>query len=272
MTSPALTQPLPLSGVVITKNEADRIGRCVSSLCEICAEVIVVDSDSTDGTEEVARQAGAIVLQHEWPGFAHQKNWAIAQASQPWILLLDADEWLGARAPDILRRLYDSGDIERADIWQLQRRTHFLGRPLHFGGWGAEGVMRLFRSDVRYLPDMVHERLSTSGKTVARAAVRIEHDTARSQTEYRSKLVRYAQLWAEQRAGEGRRAGILDAPIHALSYILKHVLIRGGLLDGPQAWRYHLIHTNYVYLKYRTLRVLSTPGKVRRSQGLGVGG
>lgn len=248
--------PLPLAGVVIAKDEGDRIARCVTSLRTVCAEVIVVDSGSTDDTEECARQAGAKVLQHDWLGFAHQKNWAIAQASWPWALLLDADEWLGAGAPDTLRRLVGSGDVERADIWQLHRRTHFLGRPLRFGGWGTEGVLRLFRSDVRYLPDMVHERLDTTGKVISRASVRIEHDTARSEAEYRSKLHRYARLWAEQRAGQGRRAGLLDPQIHALSYFVKHVLIRGGLLDGPKAWRYHSIHTDYVYRKYRMLRSL----------------
>ena len=85
-----MSVPLPLSGVVITKNEADRIGRCVASMRALCAEVIVLDSGSTDATVEVARSLGARVEQRDWQGFAAQKNAATAMAGQPWVLLLDA--------------------------------------------------------------------------------------------------------------------------------------------------------------------------------------
>src|SRR5690242_14796119 len=100
--STSAQRPLPLAGVVITRNEADRIARCVRSLAAVCAEVWVLDSGSTDATVEVARAAGADVRQQEWLGFAAQKNAAIALAAQPWVILLDADEWLadGARSEE----------------------------------------------------------------------------------------------------------------------------------------------------------------------------
>ena len=247
---------LPLSGVVIAKNEGDRIGRCVASLAAICNEVLVLDSGSDDDTVAVARAAGARVEQQPWLGFAAQKNAAIARATQPWVLLLDADEWLDPAAPATLRALFAGGDSERADVWRLRRRTHFLGTPLNHGGWGSEGVERLFRNDLRYLPAAVHERLDLRGRRVASLRTRIEHDTARSLTEYRSKLARYAALWAQQKHTESRRAGAISAPLHATSYWLKNYLLRGGFLDGAMARSFHAIHARYVFDKYRALRRL----------------
>jgi (heptosyl)LPS beta-1,4-glucosyltransferase len=247
---------LPLSGVVIAKNEGDRIGRCVSSLAAICAEVIVLDSGSNDDTEAVATAAGARVEQQPWLGFAAQKNAAIALATQPWVLLLDADEWLDADALPTLRALFASNQVERADAWQLRRRTHFLGAQLNHGGWGREKVARLFRADLRYLPAQVHERLDVGGRRISTVDARIEHDTARSLIEYTSKLARYATLWAQQQHAQGRSAGALSAPLHAASYWLKNYVLRGGFLDGPVARSYHASHARYVLEKYRALRAM----------------
>lgn len=252
MSKPAI--PVPLSGVVIAFNEADRIGRCVASLQPLCAEVLVLDSGSTDATEAIARAAGARVVQQQWLGFAAQKNAAIAMAMQPWVLLLDADEWLDAHAPGQIRALFDSGEIDSVDVWRLQRRTHYLGTVLSHGGWGREPVDRLFRSDLRYGDSLVHESLDLTGKRIRLLRARIEHDTARSDAEYAAKLQRYAALWARQRHTAGRRANALSAPLHALAYWLKNYVFRGGFLDGGQAWRYHQLHARYVHQKYRLLR------------------
>jgi (heptosyl)LPS beta-1,4-glucosyltransferase len=251
---PKASAKLPLSGVVIAKDEGDRIGRCVASLVALCSEVVVLDSGSGDDTAAVATAAGARVEQQPWLGFAAQKNAAIARATQPWVLLLDADEWLDDAAAARLRALFASGEVERADVWRLPRRTHYLGATLDHGGWGREPVERLFRPDLRYLPAEVHERLDLSGRRMAAVDARIEHDTARSDAEYAAKLDRYAGLWARQRRAAGRRAGPLAAPLHAAAYWLKNYVLRGGFLDGPMARRFHALHAGYVHRKYSLLR------------------
>lgn len=248
---------LPISGVVIAHNEADRIARCVQSLRAVCGEVIVLDSGSTDDTVAIARAAGARVEHQDWLGFAAQKNAVIAYATQPWVLLLDADEWLGDDAETRLRALFAEHAMERADVWMLERRTHFLGRALEYGGWGREAVARLFRPSVRYLPAEVHETLDLSGLGIGRTLIRIEHDTARSLDEYRAKLDRYAVLWAQQKFAAGRRASSLAGAAHAAANWLKNYLLRGGFLDGAAGWRYHACHTRYVYAKYARLNALA---------------
>ena len=110
--------PPPLSGVVITRDEGDRIQRCLASLVPVCREVIVLDSGSTDDTVAKARAAGARVEHQEWLGYSSQKNMAIARATQPWVLLLDADEWLEPAAQDAVRAFFAS-NFQKHSIIQI---------------------------------------------------------------------------------------------------------------------------------------------------------
>lgn len=241
---------LPLSAVVITKNEADRIGRCVASLLPVCAEVIVLDSGSSDDTVAIARSLGARVEHRDWDGFARQKNAAIALASQAWVILLDADEWLEADAQHALRRLF-AGELESADVWLLQRRTHWLGQPMQYGSFSREPIERLFRSHLRHADLPVHEYLDTQGHVVRASHIRLEHDTARNAQEYREKLARYAALWAKSR--QGKRGGTMRGLLAASAYALKNLILRGGILDGSKGLAFHREHMRYTALKYRLL-------------------
>lgn len=243
----------PISGVVITKNEADRITRCVRSLVKVCREVIVLDSGSTDETVRLAREAGARVEHQDWLGFSSQKNAVIELATQPWVFLLDADEWCEDKDISQLQKLLESARFEEADVWNCQRQTYFLGKSLSFGGREKEPVERVFRNSLRYLPAQVHERLDLNNRVVKAANIRIQHDTARSYQEYSNKLDRYAALFAEQNAHKAKKAYAGQAGLHALFYLLKNYVFRGGFLDGKQGFYYHWLHARYVWMKYRML-------------------
>lgn len=253
---PKHDEKLPVTGVVVARDEADRIGRCVASLVPICSEVIVLDSGSTDDTVAIARGFGARVEHRGWDGFARQKNAVIAMATQPWVILLDADEWLEADAQAEMRALF-AGDIEQADVWLLLRRTHWLGRPMRFGSFAREAIERLFRSDLRHADLPVHEYLDTAGRTVKRSRIRLEHDTARSRGEYRAKLEKYAALWARERHARGRTAWPGRGLLAAAAYALKNLMLQGGVLDGRAGLAFHREHMRYAALKYRLLRLAS---------------
>ncbi len=242
----------PLSGVVITRNEADRIARCIGSLLPVCREVIVLDSGSSDDTVAIARSLGARVEHQQWLGFAAQKNAVIALASQPWVLLLDADEWLEPPAQNAVHRLF-STDIERADVWLLLRRTHFLGRAMRGGSFAREPVHRLFRAHLRHGLRAVHEYLDVAGSRVRTSEVVLEHDTARHADEYWHKLQGYARLWAEEQRQRGRGTFGGRGLMAAAAYLLKNVVARGGFVDGREGLRFHWLHARYAKLKYDLL-------------------
>ncbi len=250
-----MSLPPALSGVVITYNEADRIARCVSSLAGVCREVIVLDSASTDDTVAIARAAGARVEQRAWEGFAKQKNAAIALATQPWVILLDADEWLEPAAQDAVRALF-AGPVETADVWLLRRRTHYLGHAMRGGSFAREPVQRLFRSHLRHAIRPVHEYLDVAGQREVLSMIELEHDTARDPDEYWRKLQRYARLWAEEQAKRGRRAAPGRGLLAAFAYAVKNLVVRSGWIDGLPGLRFHLMHMRYARLKYELLRTL----------------
>lgn len=248
-----MSQNPPLSGVVITKNEADRIVRCVSSLLNVCREVIVLDSGSSDDTVRLAREAGARVEHQDWLGFAAQKNAVIELARQPWVFLLDADEWCEDHDIEQLKSLMGSTRFESADVWNCQRQTYFLGKSLSFGGREKEPVERVFRNSLRYLPAKVHEKLDLKDRVVKSANIRIQHDTARSYEEFALKLDSYAALFAEQNARKAKKVYAGQTHIHAFFYLLKNYIFRGGFLDGKQGFYYHWLHARYVWMKYTLL-------------------
>ena len=139
-----MPSPLPLSGVVIAKNEADRIGRCLQSMRAVCAEMLVLDCGSDDDTVAVARAAGARVEHQDWLGFAGQKNEAISRATQPWLLLMDADEWLARATTELVGKNFAidrGGDVIGGIGFTIhggETRGGVLSHSAEFGYWLAE--------------------------------------------------------------------------------------------------------------------------------------
>ena len=246
--------PPPISGVVITRDEGDRIARCLESLRPVCRDLLVLDSGSTDDTVALARAAGARVEHQEWLGYASQKNVAISRALQPWVLLLDADEWLRPASRDAIVALFADGRAEAADAFLLRRRAHFLGHRMRGGGVAREPVARLFRSTLRYGDLRVEERLDLRGQRLARCPASIEHDLARSAEEHWRKLQGFARLWAEDQADRGRAALPGRGVLAAVAYLLKHLVLRAGVVDGLAGLRFHLLQARYAHLKYELLR------------------
>ena len=249
-----MATPLPLTGVVVTRDEAARIARCLRPLLAVCREVVVLDSGSTDDTVAIARGLGAQVEHQEWLGYASQKNTAISRAGQPWVLLLDADEWLEPGAVEALRALFESGAVESADAWRLGRRTHFLGHRMRGGGFAREPLPRLFRRQLRYEIRPVHEELDLRGQRVANSRIRIEHEIAHCPGAHWRKLERHARLWADDQAARGRVALPGRGELAALAYLLKHLVLRLGVVDGLPGLRFHWLQARYARLKYELLR------------------
>jgi (heptosyl)LPS beta-1,4-glucosyltransferase len=248
------TKP-PISGLVITFNEADRIGDCLRSMQPVCQQLLVLDAGSTDGTVEIARRAGAAVVVSEWQGFARQRNRALELAAHPWALFLDADERL---SPELVREILSifepsslyQNRLERVDGFDMRFRTRFLGNELRFGASVREHHVRLFRASLRYRQRRVHEYLLCDPHRVGRIAGYVLHDTARDYAHYQNKLARYATLLAADRADVGRRSTFFSAWLRAGFFWLKNYWIRAGFLDGLAGYLYHRLHAEYVFGKH----------------------
>lgn len=219
---------LPLTTLIIARNEAEQIDRAVRSASPL-GKVLVVDGGSTDETIARARAAGADVVSNAWPGFVAQRRFAIAQCKTEWALFLDADE---AVTPDLASEI--SSLDPRHDGYLIRRRNLFLGRWMEHGAWGRDRVLRLFRRGKASLADRaVHETVSIDGSV----GVLHHHLLHYAQNDFGTigrKFADYIPLQAEEIAKRGRRINMFSVLISAKASFLRDYILRRGFLDGWQ--------------------------------------
>lgn len=243
-----------LSVVLITKNEALNIRACLESV-SWADEIIVVDSGSSDGTVEIAREFTPCVYSHpDWPGFGPQKNRALAYATGDWVFSIDADERVSAELREEMQQAMREG---RADGFWLPRLSQFCGTFVHHCGWYPDYVLRLFRRDKgRFSDSLVHESVILQG-TAARLKRPLLHYSYRDQADVARKIEQYSAAAARQMHEKGRQATLLDAPVRAAWAFFRTYCLRLGVLDGAAGWRIASMNAATTYLKYRLLRSMN---------------
>ncbi|MCG6656708.1 glycosyltransferase family 2 protein [Halomonas campisalis] len=221
-----------LSVCIIAKNEADRLPRCLASVAGIADEIIVLDSGSTDGTVEVARQYTDKVWVTDWPGFGIQKQRALDRASMDWVLSIDADEALDESAQEALEALLSSPRIEETAFrikWLVVRH----GKGLKFGR-SARAPLRLFRREgARFTDAQVHETIVPAPGKIGRLPGRLLHFTARDYGHALEKNAKYAWLGSQKYFAKGKRnRSLLLVCLRSLWTFFLIYVLRGGFLDG----------------------------------------
>ena len=241
----------PISAIIITRNEADRIAEAIASL-SCCEEVIVVDSESTDRTREIAAQCGAKVIVRAWEGYARQKHFAAEHAAYNWILSIDADERLSMELANEIME-WKRSPFESA-ARSMPRRVSYFGRWIRHSGWYPDRKIRLFdRRLARWHGDSVHEGLVNNGP-VGRFAGDLLHFPYRNWSDHMQRIDRYTRILSEAAHASGKRGSLLMLVAGPPVAFLRTFILRLGFLDG---WRGAVIAyagARYVFL--RELRIL----------------
>lgn len=240
-----------LSVIIITKNEADNLAACMKSVSDICDEIVVVDSGSTDNTVAIARAAGAKIIQtNTWPGFGPQKNIALDAATCDWVLSLDADE----RLTETLCGQIGAAMLEaRFTSYEMPRLSYFCGKPVRHCGWYPDRIIRLFRrGQARFSEDLVHERVIPSGP-VGRLDSPLHHYSYRSLADVERKVASYSDAGAQQLFARGKRASQISAAIHGTWAFIRTYVFKLGFLDGAAGYRIANMNGRSSYLKYAKL-------------------
>jgi glycosyltransferase involved in cell wall biosynthesis len=243
-----------LSAVLITLNEERRLGAALASVA-FCDELLVVDAGSTDRTVEVAQEAGARVLVHTpWPGFVAQRNHAIAQARNDWILALDADEWVTPALRSEIEALAGRGFD--AQGYRIPRVAYYLGRWIRHTDWYPDPQLRLFdRRRGHWQGGLVHESVQVDGR-VGRLRGELEHYPYADVAEHVRTIDRYTSLWAQHAGSQGRHASLaalVGAPLWAF---FRNYVLKGGVLLGGVGWTVSALGAYYTFLKLAKLREL----------------
>ena len=242
----------PITLLVITRNEAGNIGRCLDSV-PIVAEKVVVDSGSVDGTQQVAATHGARVVHQDWLGFGPQRNFATTQASHDWILALDADEALSAplvsefvqRLPDLLKS-DAAGAILRREAW-------YMGAPMRwYRPMVGERLGRLYhRERARWTDARVHESLQFRGRTIQFEQPFLHHHSP-TLVHKQLKTLLYAELKVRDWLERDRAPRVWMSPLVYMAAFLKDYLLRLAFLDG---WRgYVVAQVAASYAVYKRMR------------------
>jgi len=223
-----------ISATIITFNEEHNIAEAIKSVAW-ADEVVVVDSLSTDATCRIAEELGARVIRREWPGFAEQKHFAAASATNDWIFSLDADERATSElAAEIVARR-DSGQIADFDGYTVPRLSIYMGRPIRHGGWYPDRQLRLFnRVKGRWHPRIIHESVRMHDDArVAALRGNILHFSVSGPGEHALMIAqRYAPLSARQMLAEGRRTNTIKVIASGLGGFFRSYLLKAGFLDG----------------------------------------
>ena len=238
-----------LSVILITRNEEANLADCLASLEGIAQQIVVVDTNSSDRTLDIAKSYVAVIAQpQDWPGFGPQKNRALDLATGEWVLSLDADERLTpALKSEIVTAIHHSAHV---DCFAIPRLSWYCGRFIRHSGWNPDYVDRLFkRGSARFSDDLVHERLIPSGQ-VAKLENPMLHYSFMDYSQVLQKIDRYSTASAEQAFAQGKTSTPLKAVLHGAWSFFRTYFLRAGFLDGPQGFTLAMSNAQGTYYRY----------------------
>lgn len=239
-----------ISACIITLDEEHNLPRALAALAGIADEIVVVDSGSSDRTEEIARAHGAVFLFRPWTSYAGQRNFAASQATHDWVFSMDADEELSSALQTSLlawKKLPPA-----SAVYGMARKTWYLGAWIRHSGWYPDFQNRLYLRRVAQFHGIVHESLRFEGKP-GKLSGDLLHYTVGSFAQHEAKVERYTTLAAQQMFAAGKRSwrGALWCAT-PWSWFQNFVL-RGGFLDGRRGGLIAQMAARAVRLKYAKL-------------------
>lgn len=264
-----------LSVVIIAKNERENLPRCLMSVQEVAEEVIVVDSDSSDGTPELAASHGARVFQRPFTTYADQKNWAAAQATQPFILSLDADEALSeALVAEI--QAWKQRKPDQAQAWSMPRLTHYCGDWIRHGGWYPDRKIRLWAADAgEWKPatpgGILHESwVPNPDIVVGEFQGDLLHYSYHTTADHQRQLAKFSMLGAQDAVKAGRTTSRFKPHARAAFQWVKQALLQSGWRDGSAGlevakwsacaayWKWTLVGSASTHQNWKRVAVVRT--------------
>jgi glycosyltransferase involved in cell wall biosynthesis len=244
-----------ITATIITFNEALNIRAACESV-NWANEILVVDSESTDATREIAEDCGARVIKRPWPGFAAQKQYAVEAAKHDWIFSLDADERVSDELRHSIEDLLYTKEALLADGYRVARRSFYMNRWIRGGGWYPDQQLRLFeRSRGRWVGAYIHEsvKMCESARIETLRGDILHYSVQDAAHHHRMIGERYAPLAARQMFEQGRRTSPLRLLTAGNLAFLRSYLLKGGFRDGLAGFAIARFAAHHAFLKHLML-------------------
>ncbi len=244
-----------LSVVIITFNEERNITNCLKSVKPVADEIVVVDSFSTDNTKLICSNYNVRFFEHSFKGHIEQKNFALARASHPHVLSLDADECL---SPELQKSILAVKSKWEKTGYLMNRLNNFCGRWLRHGGWYPDRKLRLFdRGKGEWGGTNPHDKfIMVHGSSIGFLNGDILHYSAETEEQYVKKMERYTNIAAQALFSQRKRTNLMEIYIKTVATFIRNYILLLGFLDGYIGWHVCRLAARYNYLKYSKLLVL----------------
>lgn len=239
-----------ISALAITFNEEEHIERFINSL-SFADEIIIVDSNSTDRTIEIAKEMNVKVYQRDFDNFSSQKNYAIKKASHDWIVFFDLDEIISAElANEIQEKIPSNTDTS---AFKVKRNFYFMGKHIKYSGFQNDAVVRVFKKSAGYYSgDLVHETLKINGQTEI-LKNHADHYSYRTFDLYSEKLTHYSKLQAEMLYKKNIRPQFYHFFFRTFWRFFHQYFIKLGILDGKEGFILAYVSGFSVFKRYINL-------------------
>lgn len=250
-----MNQPT-LAVALIVKNEAKHLEACLQTVADWVDEIVILDSGSTDATEQVARRfTDKFYTSPDWPGFGPQRQRAQSYIASDYVLWLDADERITSELKSSIQQAISAN--EPNTLYQISRLSWVFGRFIRHCGWYPDRVLRLYPTKLTgYNDALVHEKVEVKeGMVIKNLNGDMTHYTYDDIHHYLVKSAGYAKAWAEQRSRKGKRSSISQGILHAITCFIKMYILKAGFLDGKQGFLLSLLSAHSTFVKYADLWV-----------------
>jgi len=247
---------MKISATIITLNEERNIERCIRSLQDVADEIIVLDSFSTDKTEEICKGLGVRFEKRKWEGYSPSKNYLNGLAQFDYILSIDADEALDDQ---LKQSILDLKKLNDPEVYSVNRMTNYCGKWIKHSGWYPDVKVRLFpKNGSNWDGEIVHEELVyPANLEVVQLKGHLEHYSYYSFEGHRSRADKYSALTAQKMHDKGKKASALKPYISALGRFVSMYIIKRGFLDGAMGFKIAWISAQSNVFKYKELRRLN---------------
>ena len=243
-----------LSLVIISQNEEAALEQCLQSCVSLVDEIVIVDSGSSDRTQEIALKYKARFTHQDWLGFGAQKNHAVSLAKHDWVLCLDADEYL---SPELALEIRQELDNPRAKAYQLVRCNKFLGRFLRHGAGYPDRSIRLFnRQFANWSNDLVHEKVEVVSGSVATLKHDYLHNSGEDFMKYLHKQDRYTTTQALRMLELKKPVKLSKLFFSPFIHFIKYYVIKRGFMDGVSGFIHIALGSINSFQKYAKLYAL----------------
>ncbi len=241
---------LKISAAIITFNEEKNIKRCIESL-DFCDEIIVVDSLSSDSTCKIAKELGAKVIEQKFLGHIDQKQLAVDNCSNRWVLSLDADEWVSNELKNSILTLLQN-DLEN-DAYSMNRISFHLGRWIKHGGWYPDKKTRLFdKTKAKWGGYNPHDKVIVDG-TIGHLNGDLKHYVFTDLRQNIDANNSYSSIMAIDLDKNGKKFSYLKLFLKPLGKFLETYVYKRGFLDGMAGFIIARGAAYSMFLKYAKL-------------------